>query len=87
MEKALFEGPGVGPGFGYLSSTSPSLGASRFVPLPVGNGVLGWTGPAEEQRSGGAGGGKTGSAGRGDRREVGSPSHSPGKFKKSPAKC
>lgn len=91
MEKALSEGPGAATGF-LLSFFSffacpPSLGVSRFVLLPVGNGVLGWTRSAEEQRGDGVGGSKTESAGRGHRREVGSPSRSPGKFKKSPAKC
>lgn len=61
--------------------------SARFVLLPVRNGVLGWTRSAEKQRGDGVGGCKTGSAGRGHRREVGSPSRSAGKFKKSPAKC
>lgn len=83
MEKALSEGPGAATGLLLPFFTSSFSGCS-----PRREPCLGVAQPAKEQRGDRAGGGgKTGSAGRGHRREVGSPSHSPDKFKKSPAKC
>lgn len=54
-------------GFCSLSSPPPPPPPSPGV-LPVGNRVLGWAQPAEEQRGDPAGSDKTGSAGRGHRR-------------------